>query len=34
LFASVIEVSEISEASIFEQVLAILSPYLKQKGET
>lgn len=34
LFASVIEVSEISEASIFEQVLAILSPYLNQKGET
>lgn len=34
LFASVIEVSEISEASISEQVLTILSPYLKKKGET
>lgn len=32
LFASVIEVSETSEASIFEQVLAVLSPYLSQKG--
>lgn len=34
LFASVIEVSEIAEASIFEQVLVTLSPYLNQIGET
>lgn len=33
LFISVIEVSEISETLISEQVIAILSPYLKQKGE-
>lgn len=34
LFVSVIEVSEVSETLIFEQVFAILSPYLNQKGET
>jgi len=33
LFVSVIEVSEVSETSIFEQVLAVLSPYLNKKGE-
>lgn len=32
LFASVIEVSKASETLVFDQVLAVLTPYLTEKG--
>jgi len=34
LFTSIIEVTKVSENSIFEQVFTILNPYLKEKGDS